>query len=397
MKNKFIFLVAFLMSFAALAIDMIMPALGSIKSSLGIQSDNDTQLIISIVFLGMSFGILFYGPLSDAFGRKKSLYLGISLFVMGGIVSYTSQSLEMILVGQFLQGFGAAACRVVSLAMIRDRFSGAEMGKIMSLIMMIFIIVPAIAPSLGQFVLYYYEWQTIFALLIALGVLGMVLLKFMQEETLPVENRIPFSFSNIVSGIKETLKNPISRAYALASGFIFGAFVGYLSSAQQILQIQYELGNQFAYYFGGLALFIGLSSFVNSQLIGRYGMAQLANMSLMFMTAFSALYLLVLSVSGGESSLVIFLIYLGSIFLLMGTLFGNLNALAIEPLGHIAGIANSVIGSLQTFISVGIGGAVGQLYSGDVYPLVSAFFIMSLLSLAVIRLSTANAASRLRQ
>lgn len=386
-KNQFIVLMAFFMSLVALTIDAMLPALGEIRKSLSVVGYNDTQLIISFVFLGMASGMMIYGPISDAWGRKKTLYLGLVLYILGCLFSLVATNLEIMLVGRIFQGFGAAACRVVPLAMIRDRFSGVEMGKTMSLIMVFFVIVPALAPAIGQLILYFSDWRGIFALFIALSFMGLLVLKFKQEETLAVSKRIPFTLSSIRNGVRETLTHRAARGYTISAGLIFGAFIAYLSSSQQILQIQYQVGDSFSFYFGGLALCIGLSSFINSRLVGIYGMGQLSKIALLALAVNSFIYLLTLYIFKGETPLLLFMLYLGSSFLFVGILFSNLNTLAIEPLGHIAGIANSVISSLQTFISVLIGAFVGQMYQGTVYPLVISFFVLSLLSLLVIKFS----------
>lgn len=385
-KNQFIILMAFFMSLVALTIDAMLPALGDIRNSLAVVGPNDTQLIISFVFLGMASGMMFYGPISDSWGRKNTLFLGMVIYMIGCLFSLFSESLQLMLIGRILQGFGSAACRVVPLAMIRDRFSGVEMGKVMSLIMVFFVIVPALAPLIGQVILYFSDWRAIFALFILLSVIGSLFLNFKQEETLPLTKRIPFTVKAISSGIKETLTNKTSRAYMLAAGLTFGAFIAYLSSSQQILQVQYKVGDKFSIYFGGLALCIGFSSYVNSRLVGKYGMAPLSKVALLALGINSILYLLLMISSNGQTSLFLFMTYLAISFLFIGLLFSNLNTLAIEPLGHIAGVANSVISSIQTFISVIIGAFVGQMYDGNVYPLVASFLVLSLLSLLVIKI-----------
>ena len=383
--NIFITLMAFLMSLTALAIDAMLPALNQIQLALNIQDPNNVQLVISSVFFGMSFGLMLFGPLSDAYGRKNPLYVGLVIFILGSVLSLLSTGLEAMLLGRFFQGFGASSARVITVSMIRDCFKGDEMGKIMSLIMTIFVIVPAIAPSLGQVILYISTWQSIFGLLILFGIVGLVALKFNQEETLAVEDRIPFSLKNLTAGIMETLKNPIARGYTLASGFVFGAFVTYLSLSQPILQVQYDLGEKFSFYFGGLVIFIGLSSFINAKLVLKYGMVLLTKFSLLALSIVSGLFLIILLMFDGIVSLPLFLTFLGMSFIFIGVLFGNLNSLAVEPLGHIAGIANSVISAVQTLISVLIAAIVGQMYTGNLYPLVIAFFGLSLLSLITVR------------
>ena len=298
----------------------------------------------------------------------------------------------MMLIGRVVQGFGAAACRVVTLAMIRDNFSGKEMGRVMSLIMVIFIMVPALAPSLGQLVLLVAEWRVIFWLIFMLALAGLLWLHFRQPETLSEENRIPFSLKNIIAGIRETLSHPYTRGYTIGSGLMFGAFVGYLSTAQQILQIQYQLGDLFSLYFGCLALAIGCSSFVNSRLVMRFPMEILCLVSLSVLCVISLVFYCYIQmmlepslVVGGvpQPSLVAFMLYLASVFFCFGVLFGNFNTLAVHPLGHIAGVATSVISSVQTLLSVGIGGLIGQYYNGTVQPLVLGFLVCGLVTLGI--------------
>lgn len=380
---EFICLMAVLMSLVALAIDAVLPALTKIGESLGVGSANSTQLIISVFFIGMSFGQMIYGPISDSFGRKKALYLGMFIFLLGSAVSLFSTTFTSMLIGRVCQGFGISSCRVISIAMIRDKFEGREMARIMSLIMVFFIIVPAIAPSLGQVILFYADWRSIFLLVVVVAVVGFFWLFFRQPETLAKEKRRPFLPATIIAGIVETLKHPLSRSYMLASGIIFGAFIGYLSSAPQILQIQYSLGEAFSLYFGGLALAIGISSFFTSRLVMRFGMEKLSFFALILLSLTSASFFLYARNVSGHPPLPIFMAYLTLAFFCFGVLFGGFSTLAVQPLGHIAGVATSVISSVQTLVSVAVGGLVGQCYNGTVLPLVLGFFLCGLTSLAI--------------
>ena len=391
-NKEFISLMALLMSLVALTIDAMLPALSQIGDDLNVTNPNDVQLVVSTVFLGMALGLMLYGPISDSYGRKRAIYLGIVIFLVGSLIASLSTNFTLMLVGRVIQGFGAAACRVVTLAMIRDNFSGKEMGRVMSLIMMIFIMVPALAPSLGQLVLLVAEWRVIFWLIFLLALAGLLWLYFRQEETLNEDSRIPFSFENIISGVRETLKNPFTRGYTIASGLMFGAFVGYLSTAQQILQVQYQLGDLFSLYFGCLALAIGCSSFANSHLVMRYPMETLCLVSLSVLSVISLAFYgyiefyLLSSHNGGaatQPTLFALMVYLAAVFFCFGILFGNFNTLAVHPLGHIAGVATSVISSVQTLISVAIGGLIGQCYDGTVQPLVFGFLACGILTLSI--------------
>lgn len=376
------------MSLAALSVDTMLPALSQIGGSLGVVNANQNQYIISTLFFGMASGLMLYGPLSDSYGRKSALYLGVFIFLVGGLVSIFSSSLSIMLFGRFLQGFGAASCRVVLLSMIRDKYQGKEMAKIMSLIMMFFIMVPALAPSIGQLLLTTFEWRSIFVFIFIVGLTGVIWLFLRQPETLMVTNRLPFSLATIFSGVKETLSNPSARYYTLAASSMFGAFVGYLSSSQQVFQSLYLLGDRFSLYFGVLALAIGSGSFSNTKLVMKYNIRALCIVSLAIMTATSVVFYFYIAGIQGAPKLLYLMMFLAIMLFCFGVLYGNMNALAIQPLGHIAGVANSVIGSIQTLISVLIGGFIGQSYNGTVQPLILGFVICSAVSLSILLLFT---------
>jgi len=372
---------AVLMSLMALAIDAMLPALDLIGLSLGVNNPNDNQLIISTLFLGMALGLMLYGPISDSYGRKITIYLGVGIFLIGDLISLLSEDFTFMIIGRLLQGFGAAACRVITIAMIRDRFDGPKMAKVMSLIMMVFIMVPVLAPSVGQVILLFSSWRAIFLLLLAYALVGSIWLHFRQPETLAKEKRLPFSLKVILQGIAETIKHPQSRTYTIAAGIMFGAFIGYLSSSQQILQNQYELGNAFSLYFGFLALAIGMASFANSKLVMLVSMEKLCVIALGIISLLSLLFYFYAKSFTGHPPLMAFMAYLSLTFFCFGVLFGNFNTLALHPLGHIAGVATSVISTLQTLLSVGVGYVVGQAYDGSVIPLVEGFLVCSTLTL----------------
>ncbi len=380
------------MSLLALAIDSVLPALSQLGADLNVKDGNDIQLVLSSIFFGMAFGLIFYGPISDSFGRKRTIYLGVSIFIIGDLISLFAVDFNMMIAGRVIQGFGAAACRVVSLAMIRDKFQGPEMGRVMSLIVMFFIIVPALAPSVGQGILWVGDWRAIFAFVFLVSLSALMWLHFRQAETLAVNKRLPFTITTIVNGIKETVSNKVSRNYMLASGFIFGSFIGYLSTSQQLLQIHYQLDEQFALYFGGLALAVGLSSFANSKLVMRFKMENLCLVALLglFISSCAFLFYCLVINSGQQASLVILMLYLSVCFFFFGILFGNLNALAVQPLGHIAGVATSVISAIQTLISVFIGGYIGYLYNETALPLTIGFLVCAVISIVLVLRAKSN-------
>lgn len=384
---------ATLMALVALSIDMILPALPAIGSSLGVARANDNQLVISLLFLGFALGQLFYGPLSDSTGRKPAVYVGLGLYVSGCLLALLARSYSMMLAGRLLQGLGVAGPRTMTIALVRDKFEGRSMAKVMSLIMTIFILVPVIAPTLGQGILRVSSWRTIFGVYLTMALIACVWFALRQEETLPVDRRIPFSLRQIGGAFRAVMTNRVALGYTLAAGCAFGAFVGYLSSAQQILQEQYRLGTRFPLYFAMLAMAIGGASFANARFVMRHGMQWLSVWSLRTLCALSILFLGVAYVLAGHPPLWALMAYLLLSFFCVGLLFGNLNALAMQPLGHIAGTGAAVVGSLATLTSLILGTLVGQSYNDTVLPLVAGFAILGLLAMVAMRWAESGGAA----
>jgi MFS transporter, DHA1 family, multidrug resistance protein len=383
--GEFVALMATMTALIALSIDMMLPALPAIAATLGVQRANDGQLIVSLLFLGFGFGQFFYGPISESVGRKPAVYVGLALFSAGCVLSLVARSFPMMLVGRVLQGIGVGGPRAMTIALVRDRFEGRAMARVMSLVMAVFILVPVIAPSIGQAVLGFAGWRTIFGVYLVLGLVVWVWFAWRQEETLAPERRLPLSIGNIARGAREVVTNRLAIGYTLAAGLIYGAFIGYLSSVQQILQEQYALGPTFPLYFSTLAIALGGASLCNARLVGRYGMRPLASWALRLVCAVSVGFLAVAMLRDGHPPLWALITYLLASFFGIGLLFGNLNALAMQPLGHIAGIGGAVVGGLQTLISLALGTVIGQSYDNTVLPLVAGFAVLSALAMVVIR------------
>jgi DHA1 family bicyclomycin/chloramphenicol resistance-like MFS transporter len=381
---EFTILMALLMSIVAISIDALLPALGIIGESFGITHPNQVQYVIGFLFLGMAVGELICGPLSDALGRKRILYGSIVLYLAGSVISFMAGSFEILLAGRLLQGIGVAGPYVSTMSVVRDKYEGREMARVMSLVMMIFIMVPALAPALGQGILYIADWRYIFLLYIVYSITIIVWISFRLEETLPPEKRIPFRASSMLHGFREVLTNRITTAYILCMSLIFGGLIGYLNSAQQIFQVQFGTGEAFTLYFGGLALVLGIASLLNSRIVEKMGMRYLCKRSIIAMIISSILFLIVHQVV--EIQLWMFLIYAAIIYFSMGLLFGNLNALAMEPMGHIAGIAAAVIGFVSSLISMACGTVIGQMYDGTLVPLTSGILILACLSAVIMRM-----------
>ncbi|NTW11239.1 MAG: multidrug effflux MFS transporter, partial [Chlorobiaceae bacterium] len=284
---EFISLTALMMSMVALSVDTMLPALSGIGRDLGIIEENSSQLIISLFFLGMASGQLLYGPVSDNTGRKPAIYLGYGLFITGCVLSLASTTLPVMLAGRFLQGFGTAGPRIVSTAIVRDRYEGSAMARVMSFVMTVFIIVPIIAPALGQGMLFLAGWRAIFASFLVLALITLVWFALRQPETLPQVKRVPFTLKRISCTVRIILGNRSAVGYTLTAGLVFGFFLGYLNSAQQIFQEVYALGPAFPFYFAFLALSIGGASLFNARFVLQHTMQFLSKRALVSITILS--------------------------------------------------------------------------------------------------------------
>jgi len=379
---EFVALMASLMSIVALSIDALLPALPDIGNALGVVNSNDNQMLITMIFLGLGFGQLIFGPLSDSFGRKPIVFIGFLIFVAATIVCVSSNSFEVMIAGRILQGIGLASPRTLSIAMIRDSYSGDFMAKILSIVVMVFILVPVIAPSLGQFLLHYYNWKSIFYVNLLFGVIIIVWFWKRQEETLEHANRIKFTPSLFLDGTKEFWKQKNAVAFTLISGFIMGSFMVYLSTAQQIFQVQYKLADKFPYVFASLAIAVGLATFLNSRYVIRFGMWRIAYAGTIAFCFISLLYV-ALFWSRDNPSIEILITFFALQFFAIGFLFGNLRSLAMQPLGHIAGIGAAINGFISTVMAVPIANYIGSFVSNSVLPLFVGFSVFGILSLLI--------------
>ena len=384
-SREFVARVALMISLVALSIDAMLPALPAIGAELGVRRANDAQLVISALFLGLAIAQMIYGPLSDSFGRKPAIYAGFAIFIAGCLLSILARGLEMMLLGRFLQGIGAAGPRIVTMALVRDQYTGRAMARIMSLAMAVFIMVPVLAPGIGQAILLMAHWRAIFGLLLAVALIALAWFALRQPETLPPARRTPFSLRSVAAAVRETCSHRAAFGYTMTAGLIFGSFVGYLTSAPQIFLRQYHTGGRFALYFGLLAACIGAAMLLNARLVMAWGMQLLCRIALTTACVVSVLFFVWASAAGGHPPLWALMAYLGVTFFCNGMLFGNFNAMALEPLGHIAGVASAVVGSLTTFLSLALGTLIGRSFNGTVLPLVGGFAGLGLAALVVMR------------
>lgn len=380
---EFIALMASLMANVALSIDAILPALTEIGISIQYTDNVGLQSIITMIFLGLGIGELILGTLSDSLGRKPIVYTGVGLFAFASLLCLLASSLTMILIARILQGIGLSALRTVSVSIIRDSYRGDKMARVMSFIMAVFILVPMIAPVLGQTILKTFHWQAIFYFQLVFVLITVLWFRYRQQETLPKEQRVKFSKNLFIDGLKEFLKFRNTVIYTLVSGLVEGAFILYLSTSKQIFQDQYQLIDEFPYIFAVLSFVLGLSTFFNGSLVLKYGMKKLITWSLYLFVFSSLTYLLIFS-SSENPALEIVLIFLFVQFASLGFIYGNLSSLAMQPIGHIAGVGAAIFSFMSMVIGVSLAIFNGKFITTSAMPLFVGFFISGLSSLILL-------------
>ncbi len=378
-KVEFIVLMAFLMAINALAIDIMLPGLQEIGASLGVENENHRQYVVSAYLIGLGIAQLLYGPLSDRFGRRVPMLVGIVIYVISALVIVLVPSFTALLVLRFIQGIGSAATRVVTVSIVRDAFGGRRMAEVMSLIMMVFMVVPVVAPGIGQTVMLFGNWHLIFLFIAVIATVVGAWAYLRLPETLHPEDVRPCTVTSILGGFKIVLTNRIALCDTIASTFIFGALFGFINSAQQIYVGIYELGSLLPVAFAAVALFMSLASFLNAQLVGRVGMRRLSHGALFGFMAVTLMWLVVQISMAHPMPFMLFIGFFGVAMFLFGWIGANFNSLAMEPLGHVAGTASSVLGFLSTVGGAIIGALIGQAFDGTATPMVAGFFAVSVI------------------
>ena len=389
-KFEFIALMAFLMSVVALAIDALLPALDIIGNSLHTQENSDHQLLITMIFIGLGVGPLFFGPLSDSLGRKPMVFVGFGIFILASIICVYAKSLEIMVLGRILQGFGLSAPRTISVAIIRDLYAGDYMAKIMSFVIVIFLLVPIIAPAMGKLILDSFNWEAIFIFQIIFCLLIAFWFWKRQEETLNPKNKIDFKIDLFKKGFLELMRFKKTIAYTLISGLITGSFMVYLSTSQQIFQEQYGLKEAFPFIFAGLATASGGAILLNGLFVVKYGTKKIINVSLIGFFLISVCYAF-LFYNSVNPPIIIILSFFSLQFFCLGFLFGNLRAIAMEPVGHIAGIGAAITGFISTLMAVPISIVIGKFVRLTVLPIFIGFSICSFISILILIVLTIKA------
>ena len=384
-RFEFIALAAALMSLNALAIDIMLPGLQEMGASLGVENENHRQYVISAYFAGMAAALLPYGPASDRFGRRGPVLFGLAIYVAAAVGAAFVESFEAMLALRFVQGVGAASTRVIAVSMVRDCFGGRQMAETMSLIFMVFMVIPVVAPSIGQVMLFVGDWRFIF---VAMGIIGAVIALWTvlrMPETLHPQDRRPFTLASIGKAFAIVLTNRFSLLYTLASTAVFGSLFAFINSAQQIYVGIYDLGVWFPILFAIVAGFMALSSYLNSRLVVRVGMRRLSHGALTGFILMSGVWFL--WSLGGHLPITPFVVLFAIIMFQFGWIGSNFNAIAMEPLGHIAGSAASVQGFIQTLGGGLVGALIGQAFDGTTTPLAAGFFGLGIVALALVAIA----------
>jgi DHA1 family bicyclomycin/chloramphenicol resistance-like MFS transporter len=384
-RKELIALVAMMMTLTALSIDVILPAFDNIRAEFGLAADSPaTARLITVFFLGMALPQLAYGPLSDRYGRKPLLYIGISLYIAGAIGSALANSLEIMLVSRFVWGLGAAGPRVITLSVIRDSFEGDRMARIMSFIMAVFIIVPIVAPSIGAGLIAVAPWRSVFWFCVVYAAI-VALWSLRLPETLKPEHRIGARPSDIAGAIRTVAKSRQTLGYTIALSLLSGVFLSYLASSERIWDDVFGRGDQFPVIFGAIAIVLGVTLLTNGLIVGRFGMRRVAHTALLSYTVFAAALLTAVILSDGNPGFWLFIVLLSLPLAAQSFLLPNFNTLALAPVGAVAGTASAVVGTVSTAGGALIGSFIDGSFDGTVMPIAIAFLITALAAVAVIR------------
>lgn len=368
---EFIALMAMLFATIAFSIDAMLPALPEIGAELAPDMPSKAQLILTSFVLGMGLGTFITGPLSDSFGRRRMILIGSGLYCIGAAMAWAGPTLEAVLIGRLVQGLGAAGPRIVAVAMVRDLYSGRQMARIMSFAMMIFTLVPAVAPLVGTWIIALGGWRGIFAAFILFSAVSMVWLVSRQPETLPPAMRSPMRVAPLLAAGREVMAHRAVQVSIAMQAMLFAALFGTLSQIQYLFDQTYGRGDSFPYWFAGIALASGTASLLNAQLVMRLGMRRMVRVALLVQVAASGSVALA-TLSGlvpAGAGFVLFLIWICGVFFMTGFTLGNINAIAMEPLGHVAGMAASLISALATVAGVMLAVPLGLAFDGTIGPL----------------------------
>ncbi|KQV31350.1 multidrug effflux MFS transporter [Rhizobium sp. Root1204] len=379
---EFVITIALMTASVAMAIDIMLPALPNIGQSLSVQNANDTQWVIGVFMFGFGCSQIVFGSLSDAFGRRRVLLCGLAFYAVCMFAAALSGSFEMLLVMRFIQGIGAAAVRITTMAIVRDCFGGREMARVMSYVMIVFMIIPIVAPSVGQAIIIYANWHWIFILL---GIAGAVLFFWAllrMRESLPAAERLPLSVATVISGFGTVLTNRVTCGYMIGMTLFTAVICAYIMSVQQMFGEVYGLGDWLPLAFAATAGGIAVANFANGYFVRRFGMRRISHTSMILFTLLSVLGLLV-ALAGTPSFLFSYVLF-SILLMFFAVIATNFTAISLEPMGHLAGTATAITGFVSTTGGALLGGLVGQMFNGTVQPLFAGFAVFGVVTILAV-------------
>jgi DHA1 family bicyclomycin/chloramphenicol resistance-like MFS transporter len=380
--REFVLLCACLMAMNALSIDPMLPALPEIGRDLAIPHPNDRQLIISIYFLGLGFGSLLFGVLSDRYGRKRVLGWAMALFIVSSVACASAQSFTMMLAGRACAGFFAGASRVITVGIVRDRFKGDAMARVMSLIFAVFMLIPVMAPSFGQAILWIAPWRWIFWALVILASLVLMWMAVRLPETLMPENRMRITVRSLMQTVGMVMRTRSSIGYMLASGVVMGGLIGFILSVQQIFFDVFHAQHIFPIAFAAIAGCMGIGSLINSRLVQRFGARRMSQSALIAFILIAAVHLAV--ILAGFETLVTFMVLQSMTMMTVSFTASNFSAISMEPFHKGAGVASSFQAFLTTAVSSALGSIVGRAFNGTTLPFTTGLLVFGIGSFLIV-------------
>ncbi|MFN3668942.1 MAG: multidrug effflux MFS transporter [Brevundimonas sp.] len=379
---EFVALIAMMMALNALAIDSMLPALPAIGEALGVASENSRQWVITAYLLGFGVTQIIYGPLADRYGRKPVLMVGLGLYVLFSVLAAFAPTFELLIAARVGTGIGAAALRVLAVSIVRDRYSGRTMARVMSLSFLVFLGVPILAPALGQLILTVAPWPWVFGVLAVGGSAFMVWAAIRLPETLHPDDRMPIQVNRIAAAFREAVTHRQAIGYTLAMTCITGALFGFINSSQQIFFDVFREPQLFTVVFGAVAGGIAVASLLNARLVERLGSRLISHTALIGFIAMSAVHAGV-ALSGHESIWTFSILQALTMFC-FGFIAGNFGAMAMEPMGHIAGTASSAQGFISTTLGASLGFLIGQQFNGSTAPMTVGFVVLGVAALGFV-------------
>ncbi len=369
-RTEFIAMIAMLTSVIAFSIDAMLPVLPDIAASVSPDAPNRAQLVIAAFVFGMGFGTLVSGPLSDAFGRRVVALGGSLVYITAAIVCIYAPTIETLLAARLVQGLGASGPRVVALAIVRDLFAGRQMARIISFIMTLFTLIPVLAPTMGAAIAWAFGWRAIFVTFAIFSTVSISWLLLRQPETLPAEHRRPFRLRELWAGVKEVSANRQVMLSIAIQTLIFATLFAGLLTSQPTFDQSFGRAETFHLWFGGIAAVSASASIINALIVVRFGMKRVVFFALAALLAISAALLAIQMTLPltSPSVFVAFVIWLTALFLMAGFGIGNMNAIAMEPMGHIAGMAASIISASSTVLGIALAAPASLLFNGTPLP-----------------------------